>query len=41
MIKYYDRNTNSFYTKPDTSTDVFLVIDGNKYIALLWFKTNG
>jgi len=31
MIKYYDRNTNSFHTKSDTSKDVFLVIDGINY----------
>jgi hypothetical protein len=41
MIKYYDRNTNSFYTKPDTSRDVFLVIDGNKYIAFSGLKPMG
>jgi len=34
MIKYYDRNNNSFNTKPDTSKDVFLVFDGNKFTAL-------
>ena len=34
MIKYYDRNDNAFHTKPDTSTDVFLVIDGDKYSTL-------
>ena len=38
MIKYYDRNTSSFNTKPDTSKDVFLVIDGNKFTALSGLK---
>ena len=38
MIKYYDRNTNSFHSKPDTSTDVFLVLDGNKFTTLSGLK---
>ena len=38
MIKYYDRNTNSFYTKTDTSKDVFLIFDGNKFTALSGLK---
>jgi len=38
MIKYYDRNTNSFHTKSDTSKDVFLVIDGNKFTAISGLK---
>lgn len=38
MTKYYDRNDNAFHTKPDTSQDVFLVIDGNKFTALSGLK---
>ena len=38
MSKYYDRNTNSFHSKPDTSNDVFLVIDGNNFTALSGLK---
>ena len=38
MTKYYDRNTNSYYNKPDTSKDVFLVIDGNKFTAISGLK---
>ena len=38
MTKYYDRNTSSFHTKTDTSQDVFLVIDGNKFTAFSSFK---
>ena len=33
MTQYYDRNTSSFHSKPDTSMDVFLVIDGIKFTA--------
>jgi hypothetical protein len=38
MIQYYDRNNSSFNTKPDTSKDVFLVIDGNNFTAFSDFK---
>ena len=38
MIQYYDRNNNSFNNKPDTSKDVFLIIDGNKFTALSGLK---
>jgi hypothetical protein len=38
MSKYYDRNTSSFHTKPDTSKDVFLVIDENNFTALSGVK---
>jgi len=33
MVKYYDRNTNAFYSKPVSSGDVFLEFDGNNFIA--------